>query len=94
MRGSFPAIASTYFATVLADSGAWMGNAMKFRTNSDKLKGLGDYDLARFLRELACPPDAKSCEADSCADCWKKWFESPADMEFWQNFEEEKRNED
>lgn len=70
------------------------GKCPKFRTNSYKLKRLGDYELARFLRELACPPDAKGCEADSCADCWKKWLESPADMEFWQNFEEEKANED
>nr|DAK88737.1 MAG TPA: hypothetical protein [Caudoviricetes sp.] len=29
-RGSFPAIASTLFANVLADSGAWMGNARNF----------------------------------------------------------------
>lgn len=66
-----------------------------FGTNSDKLKGLGDYDLARFLRELACPPDTKSCyAADSCAACWKKWFESLADMEFWRNFEEGKANDE
>ena len=71
------------------------GKCPKFRTNSYKLKRLGDYELARFLRELACPPDEKSCEAaDGCTDCWKKWFESPADMEFWRNFEEEKANED
>ena len=67
------------------------GECQKFRTNSDKLKGLGDYDLARFLREFPCPPDTKSCDAsDRCMDCWKKWFESLADMEFWRIFEEKR----
>ena len=66
------------------------GECPKFRTNSDKLKGLGDYDLALFNSEWGCPPVAK-CGVDGCKACWKKWFESPADMEFWRNFEKGKR---
>lgn len=69
------------------------GECPKFVTNSDKLKGLGDYELARFKSEWDCPPDAK-CGVDDCKACWEKWFESPADMEFWRNFEEEKMNEE
>ena len=61
-------------------------------TNGDMLKALNDLQLFVFC--AFCPPDTKSCEADSCADCWMKWSESPADMEFWRNFEEEKRNEE
>lgn len=61
-----------------------------FGTNGERLKALDDCQRARFNSEWGCPPDAK-CGVDGCKACWKKWFESPADMEFWRNFEEGKR---
>ena len=62
-------------------------------TNGDMLKALNDLRL--FVYCAFCPPGTKkSCEAYSCADCWEKWFESPADMEFWRNFEGGKANDE
>ena len=65
-----------------------------FDTNGERLKALDDCQRARFYSEWDCPPIRSCGEAYDCAACWKKWFESPADMEFWRNFEEEKRNEE
>ena len=63
-------------------------------TNGERLKALDNFALAYFYAKWDCPPIRSCGEAYDCAACWKKWFESPADMEFWRNFEEEKRNEE
>ena len=60
-------------------------------TNGERLKALDNFALAYFCAKWKCPPIRSCGEAYDCAACWEKWFESPADMKFWRNFEEGKR---
>jgi len=59
-----------------------------FGTNGERLKALNEFAKACFYVIWDCPPDVSCVEAHDCEACWTKWLESPADMEFWRNFEE------
>lgn len=72
------------------------GECPKACTNGERLRALDDLQLASFCVQWDCPPlvDCGKMKNAGCDTCWEKWLESPADMEFWRNFEAGERGED
>lgn len=54
----------------------------KSKTNSDRIRSMSDYELAKFIDDkCVCPPASecpKVCGGD-CVDCWLEWLQQPAE---------------
>lgn len=48
------------------------------KTNGDRLRGMTDEELVKFLYNTGCPGHDFMCEGMDCRDCWRKWLETEA----------------
>ena len=49
----------------------------KPQTNADRIRSMGDDELAKILgNKCICPP---SNECVNCFDCWLEWLKQPAE---------------
>ena len=77
-------IIATQLAGYLRNNGVIISDAPVPMTNGDRIRAMGDEELAKIISDGGCPPKISEivCETtDDCNVCWRNWLKQPAEVE-------------